>query len=292
MRILTCIPAYNEEHVIEKIVKEALQHSTDVVVCDDGSSDNTSEIAEKAGAYVITHKKNLGKGAALKSLFTYAQHSHADVIVTIDGDGQFLTEEIPKLIKPIIDENFDVVIGYRFDDDEEMPTYRKLGNKFLDRVTNSASELHFRDTQSGFRAYSNKAINTIKFNHVGFAADSEILIDASQKGLKISEEKVTVLYDTGTKTSTKHPISHAGGVFASLVEMILIKHPLKYLGLPGILGILLGLFFSSIAFSLFNDTRILPLSYTILSLIFLTLGTMLVLVSGILFSINRTIYHR
>ena len=292
MRVLTCIPAYNEEDVIEKIVKEALQHSTDVVVCDDGSSDNTSEVAEKAGAYVITHKKNLGKGAALKSLFTYAQHSHADVIVTIDGDGQFLTEEIPKLIKPVIDGNFDVVIGYRFDDDEEMPTYRKLGNKFLDRVTNSASELPFRDTQSGFRAYSNKAIDTIKFNHVGFAADSEILIDASQKGLKISEEKVTVIYNTGTKTSTKHPISHAGSVFASLVEMILIKHPLKYLGLPGILGILLGLIFSSISFSIFNDTRILPISYTILSLIFLTLGTMLVLVSGILFSINRTIHHR
>ena len=292
MRTLTCIPAFNEEHVIEKIVKEALRYSTNVVVCDDGSLDNTSEIAEKAGAYVITHKKNLGKGAALKSLFTYARHFDADVIVTIDGDGQFLTEEIPKLIKPIVENNYDVVIGYRFDDDEEMPTYRKLGNKLLDRASNSVSELPFRDTQSGFRAYSNKAINTINFNHVGFVADSEILIDASQKGLKISEEKVTVLYDTGTKTSTKHPISHAGSVFASLVEMILIKHPLKYLGLPGILGILLGLIFSSISFSIFNDTRILPISYTILSLIFLTLGTMLVLVSGILFSINRTIHHR
>ena len=292
MNILTCIPAYNEEHIIEKIVKGALQHSTNVVVCDDGSSDNTSDVAEKAGAYVITHKKNLGKGAALKSLFTYAQHHNADVIVTIDGDGQFLPEEIPKLIKPIIEENFDVVIGYRFDDDEEMPTYRKLGNKFLDRVSNSVSELPFRDTQSGFRAYSNKAINTIKFNHVGFAADSEILIDASQKELKISEEKVTVLYDTGTKTSTKHPVLHAGGVLASLIEMILIKHPLKYLGLPGILVIFIGIFSSSIALSIFNDTRILPLSYTIISLIFLTIGTMLVLVSGILFSINRNVYHK
>ena len=292
MRVLTCIPAYNEEDVIEKIVKEALQHSTDVVVCDDGSSDNTSEVAEKAGAYVITHKKNLGKGAALKSLFTYAQHSHADVIVTIDGDGQFLTEEIPKLIKPVMEENFDVVIGYRFDDDEEMPTYRKFGNKLLDRVSNSISELPFRDTQSGFRAYSNKAINTIEFNQVGFAADSEILIDASQKELNISEEKVTVLYNIGTKTSTKHPVSHAAGVLASLIEIVLIKHPLKYLGIPGILIIFIGIIFFLISLSIFNDTRILPLSYTIISLVFLTLGTMLILVSGILFSINRTVYNR
>ncbi len=292
MRILTCIPAYNEEHVIEKIVKETLQHSTNVVVCDDGSSDNTSDVAKKAGAYVITHKTNLGKGAALRSLFTYANHFDADVIITIDGDGQFLPEEIPKLIKPIVENNCDVVIGYRFEDNEEMPSYRKLGNKLLDRASNSISALHFRDTQSGFRAYSNKAVNIINFNHAGFTADAEILIDASEKGLKISEEKVTVLYDIGSKTSTKHPILHAGGVFASLIEMIIIKHPLKYLGLPGILILFLGIIFSIITFLIFNDVRILPISYAIITLVFLTLGTMMILVSGVLFSINRTIYHK
>ena len=99
MHTLTCIPALNEEHIIGKIVKESLQYSTSVVVCDDGSSDETTKIAEQAGAYVITHKKNLGKGAALKSLFKYARHSPADVVVTIDGDGQFLPTEIEKLSK-------------------------------------------------------------------------------------------------------------------------------------------------------------------------------------------------
>ena len=292
MITLACIPAYNEEGVIGNLIKKAFHYVDKVVVCDDGSTDNTMKESEKSGAYVISHTNNQGKGAALKSLFTYAKHSDADIIITIDGDGQFLPEEIPKLIKPIIEENSDIVIGYRFDDNEEMPTYRKLGNKLLDRVSNSASELPFRDTQSGFRAYSKKAINIITFNHAGFVADSEILIDASKKDLKISEEKVTVLYDIGTKTSTKHPISHAGGVLASLIEMILIKHPLKYLGIPGIFLLFLGILFSSTSLSIYNDVKILPISYTIISLIFLTLGTMMTLVSGILFSINRTIYHK
>jgi len=213
-------------------------------------------------------------------------------VVTIDGDGQFLPEEIPKLTKSMIENNSDVVIGYRFEDNEEMPAYRKVGNKFLDRMSNSISELPFRDTQSGFRAYSNKALTKINFNHTGFTADAEILIDASQKGLKISEEKVTVLYDTGKKTSTKNPVLHAGGVFASLVEMIIIKHPLKYLGIPGILILFLGIVFSIITFIIFNDLRTLPISYAIISLVFLTLGSMMILVSGVLFSINRTVYHK
>ena len=289
---VACIPAYNVETMISDVVTRSKQFVDMVIVCDDGSVDDTIKQASKAGAVVISHEKNLGKGAALKSLFNYCIKIKADIVVTIDGDGQFLPEEIPKLTKSMIENNSDVVIGYRFEDNEEMPAYRKVGNKFLDHMSNSISESPFRDTQSGFRSYSNKAVNIINFNHVGFTADAEILIDASKKGLKISEEKVTVLYDTGRKTSTKHPVLHAGGVFASLVEMIIIKHPLKYLGIPGILILFLGIIFSIITFLVFNEIRLLPISYAIISLVFLTLGTMMILVSGVLFSINRTIYHK
>jgi len=289
---VACIPAYNVENMIYDVVTRSKKVVDMVVVCDDGSIDDTVKQASNAGAVVISHEKNLGKGAALKSLFNYCIKINADIVVTIDGDGQFLPEEIPKLTKSMMDNTSDIVIGYRFEDNEEMPTYRKVGNKFLDRISNSISELPFRDTQSGFRAYSNKALTKINFNHVGFTADAEILIDASAKGLKISEEKVTVLYDTGKRTSTKHPVLHAGGVFASLIEMVIIKHPLKYLGLPGILILFLGIIFSIITFIIFNDLRTLPISYAIISLIFLTLGTMMILVSGVLFSINRTVYHK
>jgi glycosyltransferase involved in cell wall biosynthesis len=289
---VACIPAYNVETMIYDVVTRSKQFVDMVIVCDDGSTDDTLNQASRAGAITISHEKNLGKGAALKSLFNYCIKIKADIVITIDGDGQFLPEEITKLTKSMIENNSDVVIGYRFEDNEEMPGYRKVGNKFLDHMSNSISESPFRDTQSGFRSYSNKAINTINFNHVGFTVDAEILIDASQKGLKISEEKVTVLYDTGQKTSTKHPILHAGEVFASLIEMIIIKHPLKYLGIPGVLILFLGITFSIITVIIFNDLRTLPISYAIVSLVFLTLGSMLVLISGVLFSINRTVYHK
>ena len=212
MNTLVCIPAFNEEGAIGKLVKKTLSYVDSVVVCDDGSSDNTTKEAEDSGAHVIVHNENKGKGSALKSLFEHARHSSADIIVTIDGDGQFLPEEIKKLTNPIIENISDVVVGYRFDDDTEMPSYRKIGNKILDHATNIVSSIPIRDTQSGFRAYSKKAIELIEFSNDGFTADSEILINASKHDLRISEEKITVVYDTGRRTSTKNPILHGSGV--------------------------------------------------------------------------------
>ena len=182
---VACIPAYNEEQSIADVIKRSKNYVDRVIVCDDGSKDETSKKAKEAGAIVICHEKNLGKGAALKTLFKHAKEINPDVMVTIDGDGQFLPEEMKKLIKPILEDKMDIVIGYRFDKNEDMPTYRKAGNKMLDKITNMAAELPFRDTQSGFRAYSKKAINSVEFLTDGFGADSEILVDASKKALKI-----------------------------------------------------------------------------------------------------------
>ena len=288
MLTLACIPVFNEEGVIGQLVQKTLLHVDKVVVCDDGSSDKTSSKAKSAGAHVIIHEKNKGKGAALKTLFKYAKELGADVTVTIDGDGQFLPEEIDKLIKPISEKKSDIVIGYRFDDKMEMPLYRKVGNKFLDKITNMASELPFRDTQSGFRAYSKKAIESIHFSSDGFGADSEILIDASKKGLKISEEKVTVIYNTGADTSTKNPISHTGDVIGSLVELVALRHPLKYLGIPGFVLLIVGIIFSVIVATVFNESRYFSIPFTLLAVFSFIVGLMLLLMSVVLFSIVRT----
>jgi len=253
MNTLVCIPAFNEEGAIGKLVRKTLSYVDSVVVCDDGSSDNTAKEAENSGAHVIVHDENRGKGSALKSLFEHARHSSADIIVTIDGDGQFLPEEIKKLTKPIIEKTSDIVVGYRFDNDTEMPSYRKIGNKILDHATNIATSIPIRDTQSGFRAYSKNAIELIEFSNDGFTADSEILINASKHDLRISEEKITVIYDTGRRTSTKNPILHGSGVLGSLVEMILVKHPLKYLGVPGLIVLICGMLLSFYTISVFNS---------------------------------------
>ena len=284
---LACIPAFNEEKPIVDVIKKSLKYVDQVIVCDDGSSDLTAEQAKIAGAVVIKHEKNMGKGHAMKSLFDYAKNVDADVVVTIDGDGQFLPEQIPGLLKPILENSYDVVIGNRFSDDEEMPSYRKIGNKMLDRITKLAAELPFSDTQSGFRSYSKKAIQSIDFSTNGFGVDSEILIDAVDKGLKITETDVTVLYDTGLKTSTKDPVTHTMGVVASLLESIAIHHPLKYLGIPGMILLLIGLGFATYSISIFNETGNFSLPSVLITMSSLIIGLILLLMSVVLYSISH-----
>ena len=283
---LVCIPAFNEEQPITDVIKKSLNYVDQVIVCDDGSSDLTAEKAKIAGAVVIKHEKNMGKGHAMKSLFDYAKNVDADVIVTIDGDGQFLPEQIPGLLKPILENSYDIVIGNRFSDDEEMPSYRKIGNKMLDKITKLAADLPFSDTQSGYRSYSKKAIRSINFSTSGFGVDSEILINAADKGLKITESKVTVLYNTGLKTSTKDPVSHTMSVIASLLESIAIHHPLKYLGIPGMILLLIGLGFTAYSISNFNETGNFSLPSILTAMSSLIIGLILLLMSVVLYSIS------
>lgn len=284
---LVCIPAFDEEKTIANVVKASMKYADKVIVCDDASIDKTFDVAKKAGAIVIKHEKNIGKGGALKTLFEYSKKLNADIIITIDGDGQSLPEEIPKLVKPILEKKFDVVIGYRFDNAREMPIYRKFGNKALDKITNIATGASFRDTQSGFRAYSKKAIKEIKFNSNGFGADVEILVDAAKRGLRITEEKVSVIYNTGSKTSTKNPISHSTTVILSLIEIISIRHPLKFLGIPGLILMIIGIVFSMVVLSIFNETRYFSVPSTLIALGSFILGLLLLLMSVVLFSIDK-----
>ena len=287
MSTLVCIPAFNEEHFIGKVVKNCLKYADQVVVCDDGSVDNTYEIADAAGANVIRHEKNCGKGEAFQSLFQFARHSDVDVIVTIDGDGQFLPEEIPKLVKKIESNEADVVIGYRFDGAAEMPNYRKFGNKMLDKMTNMATQLSVRDTQSGFRAYSKNIIKLIDFKKKGFGVDTEILINAAKNGARISEEKVSVIYHTGSQTSTKNPISHSGEVITSLLEIIAIRSPLKFVGTPGIILIILGIYFAIDVTLTYTEIGYFSIPFTLIGVSCLVVGLILFLMSILLYSVSK-----
>jgi len=287
MLTVACLPAYNEEKKIYDIVKETSKFVDKVVVCDDGSSDQTKEIAKKAGALVINHSKNKGKGAAMRTLFEYAKKIDGDIVITMDSDGQFLPEEIPKLVNSLVENNADIVTGYRFENEKDMPSYRKFGNKVLDKMTNLSTELTVRDSQSGFRAYSKKAINSIKFSTDGFGADSEILINATRKGLKIIEEPVTVIYHNIGKTSTKDPISHSASVVTTLIELVAIKQPLRYLGIPGFILMIIGIIYSVVVIAIFNDTRYFSVPSTLVALGSLVIGLMLLMMSAVLYSINR-----
>ena len=291
MLSIACIPAFNAGNQISGVIQKSLNYVDRVLVCDDGSTDDTFKNAKLAGAFVLKHEKNLGKGAALKTLFKKAKELNADIVITIDGDGQFLPEEMIRLMEPIQNNNFDLVIGNRFLDKQEMPGYRKAGNKILDRFTKLAANLPFEDTQSGFRSYSKIAIEKISFSSNGFGVDSEILIDAVNKNLKITEKYVTVIYNTGEKTSTKNPVSHSVGVLASIIELIAINHPLRYLGIPGLIFLVIGIAYSVIVITLFNDTRYFSIPSTLLALGSLVLGLMLLLMSVVLYSISHRLHN-
>lgn len=222
MRIAAVIPAFNEEVAIGSVALLTGEHVDEVIVVDDGSSDRTAHVAEMAGARVIRHHKNMGKGAALKTGFEAAD---ADVVVTLDADGQHNPAEIPKLVEPILRGEADVVNGSRYlhGRDENTPRYRRVGQRILDRATNLATGLEITDTQSGFRAFSAESIPHFKFRDPGFVVESEMLSDAAEAGLRIVEVEVGVRYDVDG--STRNPISHGVSVLLRIIGDIELKRP-------------------------------------------------------------------
>jgi len=226
--IVAAIPAFNEEQTIAKIVARASNHVQRILVVDDGSEDDTSLIAEKLGATVIRHPRNMGKGAALRTCLDWARRERADVLVTLDADGQHDPDEIPNLVSPILSKEADVVIGNRRLSDE-MPTLRRFGARILDRATGVKSKGIVVDAQSGYRAYSRTALEKVTAAESGMGVDSEILMRARDAGLRIIETPIAVKYKD-LETSTHNPVYHGLDVFFSVVKFISIRHPLLFYG--------------------------------------------------------------
>ncbi|WP_298534536.1 glycosyltransferase family 2 protein [uncultured Methanobrevibacter sp.] len=214
--VVAIIPAYNEEKALADVIGKTLEHVDEVIVVDDGSSDKTSEVAVEAGARVIKHSVNLGKGEALKSGFKAIGDD--SIIITIDGDGQHNPSEIPDLVRPIIEDGADLVNGSRYMNgpEENTPAYRRVGQKVLDIATNISAGTKVTDSQSGFRAFSPKSKNVFRFKDTGFGIESEMLVDAAESGLKIVEIPITVRYDLDG--STKDPITHGVGVLFNITK--------------------------------------------------------------------------
>lgn len=253
MTTVACIPAYNEEKAIGKVVVRAQDYVDEVIVCDDGSQDMTADIAEKLGARVIRHSRNMGKGEAFRSLFAACREMGADIMVTLDGDDQHEPAEIPQLIRPLISGDADVVIGARFHENNKgIPTHRRVGNKLLNAVTLAG----ISDTQSGFRAYNRKAVQSLRPAESGMGVDSEILMDASKQGLRIMEVPISVRYGIG-KTSTHNPVYHTVDVLVSAIKLTSIRHPMTFYGIPGLVIALLGFYFVVHAYFLFLSQQLI-----------------------------------
>ena len=244
MSIIVGIPAFNEEKNIAVLIIQLKKIADKIIVCNDGSTDLTSKIAEELGATVVNHEKNLGYGAAIRSIFLKSKNLDGDILVTFDADGQHRIEDINRVIDPIINGESDLVIGSRFLDksEKEVPQYRKVGIKIITKVTNATIKKQLTDSQSGFRAYSKKVLNELNPAELGMGISTEILIKASTKNFRISEVPIKIIYDGDT--STHNPISHGSSVLFSTIKYTSIEHPLKFYGIPSMIFFAIGVFFT------------------------------------------------
>jgi len=292
MKITIGIPAYNEEKNIALIITKLKKITDSIIVCDDGSSDLTGEIARELGAIVISHPKNMGYGAAIRSLFLKATELDLDGLITMDADGQHRIEDVNSVFKPINDEVADIVIGSRFLDkkSEEMPNYRKIGIKIITKVTNLSIKEKLTDSQSGFRAYSKKALQKVIPSDVGMGVSTEILIKASNLELKVAEVPIKVHYDVDT--STHNPVSHGTSVILSTIKFTSIHNPLKFYGIPGIIFLIIGLGFIAWTIQIYVTSQQIITNVSLIGIGCIVLGAVLLMTAVILFSIVTVVSEK
>lgn len=287
LRVLVCIPAFNESRNIAEIINKSKKYADGVIVYDDGSTDDTYELAEKAGAKVIKSPKNTGYGTAIRALFQAARDQNADFMITLDSDGQHNPDHIPRLIEPLRTQGFDIVIGSRFlnkHDKEKVPRYRSFGIKTITRLTQSASYSGLTDSQSGFRAYSKNALSKINLFEDGMAVSTEILLRAREKNLIAKEVPITINYDT-QDTSTQNPISHGIGVLYSVLQFISLRHPLAFYGLPGIVLLGVAALFIKNALNLFSATGYVSTNMILISIGIAVVGVILLATAAIVYTL-------
>lgn len=242
LKVVVGISAFNEERMIAKVVVRSQKYVDKVLVVDDGSQDDTGLIAKNLGAIVIRHEKNLGKGAGLRDCFEWAKQNGADILVTLDGDGQHDPYKIPLLIDALETSEADVVVGSRTSRPPDMPRYRWVGERALDLVTQVKVGGKVIDAQSGFRAYSRKAIENLVAAESGMGVDSEIIMRADRSGMRIVEVPVASTY-SGLDSSTHNPVMHALDVIFSVVKFVSIRHPLLFYGGFSIIALTTSLIF-------------------------------------------------
>lgn len=278
--MVVCIPAHNEEKTIAKVVIGARKLAATVLVCDDGSSDMTAEIAGALGARVIGHDRNIGKGAALSSLMDAALALDPAAIVTLDGDDQHDPEDIARVVQPVLKGEADIAVGARPMDSDSMPRDRAFGNRVLDSVTSSRAGVKLHDTQSGFRAYSAAAAKGLNFSQEGMSIESQTLIDAAKMGLRIMEVPISVKYAGIPQKRSR--VGHLSEVLDYLITRTVIESPLLYLGVPGLLAVAIGVVAGVRVLNIFLKTHQIATGTGLLAAILVIVGIVIVATSLIM----------
>ncbi len=197
--VFVIIPAYNERKHISAVIIKTKRYAKNILVVDDGSSDNTTALAEKEGVTVLRHIVNLGKGAALKTGCEYALRKGAKKLIFMDSDGQHLPQDIPRFLKAL--ETCDIVFGSR-GLNKNMPGVLKFGNGFINTVMGWLFGIRLSDTQSGYRAMTAQAYKRIRWASTSYSVESEMVANTGRKNLKYKEIKIKTIYADKYKGTT------------------------------------------------------------------------------------------
>jgi glycosyltransferase involved in cell wall biosynthesis len=282
--VIVVIPAFNEERLIGSVVLKTLCYPVTVIVVDDGSKDLTADLAGRAGAQVVCLPENLGKGTALNAGVEKALEYDPDAVVLIDADGQHLPGELPIVLAPVLEGRADIVVGSRYiKEGNKVPLARILGHKFFNFVTGAASGVSVSDSQSGYRAFSRRALDEINFSSTGFSVESEMQFWAHEKHLVIEEVPVTIQY----VDKPKRPVMRQGlDVLSGVIKFTGQYRPLLYFGGTGgvvmTTGVIIGLRFVRI----FLDTSELALGSGLASVLLSVVGMILISTGFILHSVR------
>ena len=276
------IPAFNEERFIGSLVLAVQSYVDHVVVVDDGSSDRTVEIAQKAGATVVQHQINQGKAAAVNTGFTFVRRLRPAVLVMLDGDGQHCADDIPQMLAPVRADEADVVVGSRFMSvKSDIPAYRKVGQHGLTLVTNLASGVSISDSQSGFRAFSSRALEQLSFSQGGFSIESEMQFLVREHRLRVLEVPIKVIYAEPAK---RNPVSHGMQVLNGILRLVGQIRPLLFFGVSGVVTLLLGMALGLHIVDIYARTQTLAIGYGLLTVMLCVIGMLLVFVGLVLHS--------
>jgi hypothetical protein len=294
--VLVAIPAYNEAGTVGRVVADAHRHADAVLVVDDGSEDETVERALDAGATVVEHGANRGYGAALKTAFREADRRDASRLVVLDGDGQHDPADVEVLAGALSERDADVVIGTRFGGggDSDVPLYRRVGIAVINTVTNLslghvADRVRVSDAQSGFRAYSRRAIESLAGAPRvgdGMGASTDILFHADRRGYDVAEVDVEISYDVGNPSS-QHPVEHGLHLVNNLLATVERDHPILLFGVPGGVSVAGGTALGYWTVSNYLGTGTFPLGVALTAAVFLFLGTLAVFTAVILHAVEQ-----
>lgn len=287
-KIIAAIPCYNEERFIGSVVLKTKRFVDQVIVIDDGSTDETAAIAEAAGSLVIKHKSNKGKGMAMNSAFQWAKKSGVQAMVMLDGDGQHEPAHIPTVLQPVFAGQADVAIGSRFlGVKSTIPGYRTFGQRILTLVTNFGSGVKLSDTQSGFKAFSRRAIETLSFRHKGVGdVESEMQFLIKENDLSVKEVPITVNYDERAKRS---PLAQGAKNMNTLLNMISERRPLFFFGLSGFILTLLGLVVGAMVIRTWTIGGGIAIGTALVSVLLLVIGVFSMFTSLILNTMKNLI---